>query len=282
MTDYIGKGRSEGGLSMKIYISADIEGVCGIADWDEAIHGKVDYEPFRIQMTDEIRAACEGALKANANEIWVKDAHDRARNIIDIKQLPPNVRLIRGWSRHPFMMMQELDETFDAVIMIGYHSFAGSKESPLAHTLDPELIDFVKINDHNASEFLINAYTAAYVNVPVVLVSGDRGLCQHVEQFNKNISTIETNQGVGQSIISKHPDVVVKQIKEKTAEVLQGDIGKCRITLPEIFKVEISYRHHYQAYKSSFYPGMKEIAPTKVIFETDNYFDVLRMMLFVC
>jgi len=32
---------------MKIYISADIEGVAGIAAWDEAIKKSPDYNEFR-------------------------------------------------------------------------------------------------------------------------------------------------------------------------------------------------------------------------------------------
>lgn len=35
----------------RIFLSADIEGTCGIAHWDETELGKPDYEPFRHQMT---------------------------------------------------------------------------------------------------------------------------------------------------------------------------------------------------------------------------------------
>ena len=67
---------------MKIYISADIEGVTGVTHWDETDLGKGESSLFREQMTAEVVAACEGALQAGATEIWVKDAHDSARNII--------------------------------------------------------------------------------------------------------------------------------------------------------------------------------------------------------
>ncbi|GAJ15933.1 unnamed protein product, partial [marine sediment metagenome] len=55
---------------MKIYISADIEGVTGITHWDETEKSKSDYQKFAKQMTDEVKAACEGAIKAGAKEIW--------------------------------------------------------------------------------------------------------------------------------------------------------------------------------------------------------------------
>ena len=46
-------------------------------------------------MTLEVKAACEGAIKAGAEEIWVKDAHDSGRNI-DHNLLPKNTKLIRA------------------------------------------------------------------------------------------------------------------------------------------------------------------------------------------
>ena len=51
--------------------------------------------------------------------------------------------------------------------------------------------------------------------------------------------------------------------------------------LPKYFKVELSFKKHWKAFKISFYPGMKQISSTNVLFESDNYFDVLRMLMFV-
>ena len=59
---------------MKVYISADIEGVTGAAHWDETNKTHADCGEFREQMTAEVAAACEGALAAGADEVWVKDA----------------------------------------------------------------------------------------------------------------------------------------------------------------------------------------------------------------
>ena len=88
---------------MKIYISADIEGISGITHWDETEKSKSDYQKFATQMTDEVRAACEGAIKAGVKEIWIKDAHDTGRNIL-ADELPQMIKLVRGWSEHPFLM----------------------------------------------------------------------------------------------------------------------------------------------------------------------------------
>jgi D-amino peptidase len=263
---------------MKIYISADIEGVSGIVNWDEATRSKPDYPSFSDEMLKEVHAACEGANNAGAKEIWIKDAHEGGRNL-SFSGLPVNTKLIRSFNGHPFCMMQELDHTFDAVLMIGYHSYAGSDGSPLAHTLEPDL-SYIKINGELASEFLINAYTAFYVGVPVVFVSGDAELCEHVRQINENINTVELNKGFGKSIISIHPQLAFNNIKEGVEASLKGELSKCTIPLPEWFKVELSFADHTKAYKASFYPGMRKISAANVLFETNDYFEVLRMLTF--
>lgn len=264
---------------MKVYISADIEGITGVAHWDETNRTKGDYPYFAQQMTSEVRAACIGANEGGAKEILIKDAHGSARNI-SILDLPENVKIIRGWSRHPFLMMQELDSSFDAAMMVGYHSYSGSGDNPLAHTLD-DTIAFIKINDIYASEFLINAYTAALCDVPVVFVSGDEGLCSHIKQINENITTLAVKKGSGSSTTSIHPELTAKLTVEKVQSALKGDLSKCKLTLPKDFKVEISYVNHYNAYKASFYPGMKQISPTNVVYETNDYFQVLCALSFV-
>src|SRR3546814_34479 len=119
---------------MKIYISADIEGVAGITNWNEAEKNHPDYPEFRERMTEEVVAACEGAIAAGATEILIKDAHGSGRNIL-AERLPACARLVRGWSGHPLAMVQELDESFDAAMFVGYHSKAGTEANPLDHTL---------------------------------------------------------------------------------------------------------------------------------------------------
>jgi len=264
---------------MKIYISADIEGVTGITHWDETEKSKSDYQKFAKQMTDEVKAACEGAIKAGVKEIWIKDAHDTGRNI-NAAELPQNIKLVRGWSEHPYLMVQELDESFDALLMIGYHSFGSSSSNPLSHTLSSSTLNYIKLNGEYASEFLIHGYAAATMGVPVVFISGDEGICTEANKVNKNIKTVAVNKGVGNSVISIHPQLAVEKIREGVESILKGDIDKYKIELPEHFKVKLSYKKHTRAFKASFYPGMKQISSTSLLFETDNYFEVLRMLLF--
>jgi D-amino peptidase len=263
---------------LKVYISADIEGTTGIAHMDETTKSKSDYADFQKQMTAEVVAACEGAVEAGAKEILVKDAHDSARNIIQA-QLPECARLIREWSGHPYSMMQGLDKTFDAVMMTGYHSRAGSDTNPLAHTFTGG-VAYIKINGRYASEFLINAYTAALNGVPVVMVTGDKGLCDDATGIIPNIATVAVSEGIGASSVSIHPNIALRKIKEAALGALSGNLASCKIALPAKFEIEIMYKDYKRAYRASFYPGVTLIEPHITRYESDDYFEVLRMLMF--
>jgi D-amino peptidase len=264
---------------MKVFISADIEGITDATHWNETELGKTEYAEFREQMTAEVVAACEGALEAGATELWVRDAHDSARNLIP-SRLPREARLVRGWAPDPLMMMQELDETFDAAAMIGYHSRAGAGTSPLEHTMSLAWTR-ITINGRDVSEFFLNTYTAAMFKVPVVLVSGDQGLCDDVAALNPAIATVAVKRGVGSSTVSIHPEVAVARIREGMAKALKGDLSKCLVTLPDRFSVDIQYKDHIKARQYSFYPGAKLTDSLTIHFEHTDYYEVLRLILFV-
>ena len=263
---------------MKVYITADVEGATGATHWDETDKKNPDYGEFQEQMTAEVVAACEGALSAGATEIWVRDAHWTGRNIIASK-LPREARLVREWSGHPFSMMQELDETFQAVLVIGYHSRAGSGASPLAHTMTGNVV-YVTINGQYASEFLIAAYTAGLVSVPVAFISCDAGICQEAEALIPGLGTVAVKQGTGNSTTSIHPHLAVEQIRAGVEEALKGELSQCCVTLPDRFAVELRHKNHADAYRVSFFPGASLKEPHTVQFEADDYFEVLRFFSF--
>ena len=264
---------------MKVFISADIEGVNNIATWDETDIKSGEYSYFRKQMTEEVARACIGAKAAGADTIFVKDAHDSARNLI-LKDLPEYVTLHRGWQGCPCSMMAGLDESFDAVIFIGYHSPASSDGNPLSHTMNLRN-QYVKINGVLASEFYINALYASYLNVPVAFLSGDKKLTEFVKEQNANIHTVATKEGVHGAVVSKHPNVTNKEIEESVKSVLMSNLKNNLVPLPSHFDVEIQYKKFNDAYNASFYPGCKLISTDTVLFSTDDYYEVVRALKFI-
>lgn len=265
---------------MNVFISADIEGTCGIAVWAETERATPnDYGYFQKQMTREVKAACDGANKAGAKALFVKDAHDSARNI-DPAQLPENVRIMRGWTGDPLSMMSGLDAgDFGAVFLTGYHAWAASSGNPLSHTMNTGN-EYFTINGTRASEFLMNAYTAGYYGVPVALVTGDKALCDFAKTLIPHIVTVPVNEGVGGAVISLHPDVAVKQIQEAAAKAVKA-APQCAVLMPKHFDLTVRFREHAQAYSKSFYPGASLEDEKNVCFATGDWYEALRFCHFV-
>lgn len=264
---------------MKIYISADMEGIAGITHWDETDKGHEDYPVFSEQMTREVVAACEGTLEAGVEEIWIKDAHETGRNII-ISELPKEAVLIRGWSGHPFSMVQELDETFAALMLIGYHAPAGSNGDPLAHTISRK-VSTLKINGDLFSEFGLVAYTSALVGVPLVFVSGDHYTCREAVDLIPGVETATIKNGVGDSIISMVPEAANEKIKEGVKSGLRSFRDLTMPSLPDHFYVEVNYMDHIAAFRNSFYPGAELHAPSLIAYKARDFLEVLSFLSFV-
>ena len=260
---------------MKIYLSADMEGTCGIAVWPETERkDDRDYIPLQKQMTREVAAACEGALAAGAEEVLVKDAHDSARNILPA-ELPRGIRMHRSWSGDLLSMMTGLDkEEYGAVFFTGYHAWASCPGNPLSHTMNLRN-EYVLINGERASEFMINAYTAGYYKVPVALLTGDKDLCDFAKRMIPEITTVPVNEGIGGGVFSLHPDEAVERIRA-AAEQAVKKADKCQVELPARFETEVCFREHKTAYSKSFYPGASLKDGKVVCFESDDWYEVLR------
>ncbi|MBE5782319.1 MAG: amino acid amidase [Clostridiales bacterium] len=260
---------------MKLFLSADIEGTTGITLWDETENGHSRYPYFAEQMTKEVNAACLGAMDAGCDDILVKDAHDSACNLIP-SMLPEDVRIFRGWGSDIMSMMAGLESGYDGVIFTGYHSGAGMNTNPLAHTMNTRN-NYVRINGIIAPELMINSLTAAYLGVPVRLVTGDQGLCDWMKQINPHIETVAVSEGRGRGSISIHPNKALRLIREAAKRAMEKPAADCMFPLPNHFKVEICFKDHFKA-KGASYPGVKQTGPATVEFEADDYMDVLRML----
>lgn len=264
---------------MKVFISADIEGTNGITHWDETENDKREFPYFAAKMTAEVAAVCNGINGVYPDSIiFVKDAHHTARNLNhDI--LPRNVILNRSWARNPYGMMDGIDGTFNAAILTGYHSRAGSNGNPLAHTTSGNIIH-VKINELYASEAILNGFTALYSGVPLVMVAGDEALCNSMKEIEPNLYTVTSITGRGNSTTSEHPELIRERLTETAAEAA-ANASRMKLKLPDTFKTEIYFKLHAQAYRAGFYPGAQQTGNHTVAFDTKDYFEFLRYYMFV-
>lgn len=263
----------------KFFVSSDIEGTSGIVCWDETDFGKQRYDYFSRQMSRESAAACEGLIDAGADDVLVRDAHDSARNIHP-DMLPMKARLMRNWESHPYSMMSGLDESFDGVVFTGYHSAVGWDTNPLSHTMNTHVTSIL-LNGEICSELMINALTASMLKVPVVGVTGDKGLCDWIRTVLPGVAVVPTIEGRGSATVSIHPDLAVERIREAMREAASGDFSGNVFPMPDRFEVTVRWREHYKAYGAAFYPGCKQTGPYEAVYTGANWMDVLCFMHWV-
>src|SRR5437762_7414654 len=127
---------------MKVYVSADLEGISGVVSGAEADPLTPEWARTRRLMMGEVNAAIEGALEAGATEILVNDSHSSMKNLI-LEDLHPAATLLSG-SVKPYSMMAGLDASYEAAFFIGYHARAGPSPAIIDHTFaGPQVIQGV-------------------------------------------------------------------------------------------------------------------------------------------
>jgi D-amino peptidase len=260
---------------LKVFISVDMEGVCGVVNWDDVTVGGTDYALFRRLMTQEASAAVDGAYLAGAQEILVRDAHDTGRNILP-DLLSQHAQLLRDWSYGPLSMMEGIDKTFDAAIFIGYHARAGTPDAVLKHTMTTKLLDVV-INGKKMPEAGINGLIAGYFGVPVVLVSGDRAIADQSRELFGDIETVIVKEGIGTAEKGIHPLLAYQLIQDKTRAALKRlkDFKPLKFAPPYV--LDVAFVDEAGAQKASWIPGALRTNEHTVRFTTNDFMEMLKL-----
>lgn len=218
---------------MKIYISADIEGITGLVSWAQC--GRPDGQHYdfafaRRMMTHDVNAAVRGARAGGATEIVIKDSHGNSKNLL-IDELEADVRLVSGHGSGIDGMMVGIDESFDAAMLVGYHAMAGTTAGIMEHTITGG-VHRLSINDMPAGEIGLSAGVAGRYGVPVVMVSSDEAGCAEARSLLPAIQTAVVKRGFGRYMGElRHPSETRKLIEDAARSAVQN-VGACRPWLP--------------------------------------------------
>jgi D-amino peptidase len=243
---------------LKVYISADMEGVTGVVTADQLGPGGFEYERFREFMTDEVLAAIEGAREAGAADILVSDSHGNGENLL-IERLPADVQVVRSWPR-PLMMMQGIDETFDAAIFLGYHSGANYPEGVRAHTMSSARLAGIKLNGITIPEAGMNAALAGHFGVPVVMISGDDAAVAEARSLLGDIegAVVKWNYGF-HSARTMTPEAGNALIREKVKTALGrlDDFEPWRVETP--VALDVTFKSYRPAEVLGYLPSVERL-----------------------
>jgi len=176
----------------KIYILTDLEGVAGVARWDQTGADTRGYPQACRLMTLELAACVAGILSAAPEaDIWVWDAHGCGS--IDLELFPAGARLINNGPATP---PTYLDGSFDGLFFLGQHAMAGTPGANLAHSYSSEHIACMRLNGVPMGEFGCRAALAGSMGVPVLFVSGDDKTAAEARALVPDIVTAEVKVGL--------------------------------------------------------------------------------------
>ena len=209
----------------KVYVITDMEGVAGINGWHEcrpAPDGSdADFERSRRLLTDEVAAAVLGAVDSGVGDVLVLDGHRSGDNFI-AERLPEGARYVMGRGRpNP---LDGLDGTFDGVILLGYHSMAGTPDGLLAHTMSSAVWKRFSVNGITLGEIGMMALIAGSHGVPVWLVTGGRCACEEAAALlGPELPTLVVKEDIAhESSITVAPAAARRMIRKAVAEVVAG------------------------------------------------------------
>jgi len=251
----------------KVFISADMEGISGISGSDQLSATGAEYNRSRKMMADDVNAAIRGARGAGATTIVVNDSHGSMRNL-RLEDLEGDARLIS----HSFKrsgMMEGLDESFDAVIFVGYHAKAGHPGGLFAHTGSGVVRD-VRVNGTSMGEGGLNTTVAAWYGVPVVLVTGDDVAVKQVAEIATSAKTVAVKRAINPRAVELRPFREAHADIERAAREGVAASRKFAPRREASYRVEVQFQEVAIPEVAESLPGMQRPAPDTIAFTQDT------------
>lgn len=261
---------------MKLYVSCDMEGTAAVCSWMQCDpSNRVEYPIYRRYMSREVRAAVDGARSAGAGEVVINDSHWDMRNLL-WDELPADVRVISG-SRKPLSMTQGLAAEFDGAFFTGYHARVGDANGILAHTYTADTLYNVRVNGTACSEALLNAAMAGYHGIPLLLVSGDSVIVDHVREYMPWVTGVAVKDGIGHySGNSMTPKAAQAAIRDGAARAVRHAAKAKLFTFDGPLTLEIDVTRVEQADFIELMPGFERAAGRTLVFKHDDYAALFR------
>jgi len=265
---------------LKIYISADMEGITGVVTGEQLGPTGFEYARFREFMTQEVNAAIEAARAAGATDIVVSDSHGNGQNLL-LEKLPRDILLIRSWPR-PLMMMQGIDETFAGVIFIGYHTATTNSQGVRAHTISSARLADVRLKGVSVSEAGLNAAIAGQFNVPVIMVSGDDAVVKETQALLGNVEGAVVKWASGfHSAKTLMPEAGQQLIRDKVKNAMARikDFKPYKLAAP--VQLDVRFKNYRPSEVLSYLSVVERVDAHSIRYVGKDMIDVAKFLEFI-
>ncbi|SIR45557.1 D-amino peptidase [Haladaptatus litoreus] len=257
---------------MNVFISADMEGITGIADPRDVVKGEADYDAGRELMVGDVNVAVAGAVAGGAENVLVNDSHSSMTNL-SRSALHDAARLIRGGTK-PRSMMQGLTADHDVAFFVGYHGKAGTPEAVLNHTFYPQILVSLRVNDAEVGELGWNAGFAGSLGVPVGLVTGDDATETEARDELEDVETAVVKDGIDRFTADCLP---IEDANERIRTAAERAVRRAKdddLAQPapdESVAIEADWATTNQAARSAGLPSVERIGGRTTRVEAEEY-----------
>lgn len=263
---------------MRIYISADMEGISGVVHSDQTAPGTREYERACALMLGEVNAAIAGAFEGGATMVLVNDSHWDMRNL-DLLGLDPRAELISG-SPKPLSMMQGVDTGFDGVCYVGYHARAGAAAASIDHTYTGQIFH-VAVDGREVGELGLNTLLAGSFDVPAILATGDQQLAAEArELLGEALVTVQVKEAIGRSAARclgvEEARRRVRAGAREAVERLRAGRAPTPLRPGSPTTIEVTFMKSQQAEMAALVPGSERTGPRTVRFTHADFREVFR------
>jgi len=264
---------------MKAFISVDLEGMPYIV-----IPGHLNlkgplYEEARRIATKISLITADELNKNGFDKVIIADSHGPMVNLL-IDDLPEYVEIVRGFPR-PLSMVSGV-EGCKTAMFLGYHAKFGTAKSTFDHTYSGATINRVEVNEVPASEFLLNAYVAGELGVPVALVAGEAQLLDDdVKKIAPWAETVALKTSMSR-LSAKSPSMVSIE-KDLRIAVRKAVAGQKRVKSELLIakkpvRMAINFLASQFADAAQLLPSIKRIDGLKVEYTTKSMADAYKTL----
>jgi len=256
---------------MKVYVMTDMEGISGVWQDVQVQSGQARYEEARRYLVSDVNAAVRGAFAGGATDVLACDGHGGGFHFIP-DLLDERARCERPNSGADYM--PGMDDSFDALFMVGAHAMAGTAGAFLDHTQSSRSWYNYCIAGEKHGETGQCAMCAGHYGVPLVFVSGDRAACEEAERQFPGVVTARVKEAVSRQLARIiHPEAAAKLIEERAREAMKVRREPFRPEYPVGMRIEFT-RCDY-AESSARTPGVERTGPREVEWTARSGLDVL-------
>jgi D-amino peptidase len=265
---------------LRVYISADMEGVAGVVTSDQLGPPGFEYERFRGFMTNEVLAAIEGARAAGATEFLVSDSHGNGENLL-IERFPKDVQIIRAWPR-PLAMMEGIDSSFGAVLFIGYHASTTNPAGVRAHTMSSAHLADLRLNGVSVPEAGLNAAIAGHFGVPVAMISGDDAIAKEAQALLGPVPAAVVKWSAGfHSARTMTPEAACDVIRETARRAVAERAARKPYVVSAPVTLDVRFKNYRPAEVLAYLPIVERVDAHAIRFRGKDMVEVSRFLEFV-